>query len=488
MTNEIQRCYRTLEIEPGTSLERVKQAYRELAKVWHPDRFPNDPKLQHKAQEKLKEINDAYKKLQEFISENSSTPPRDTTSRTQSSDGPASGDFRGATPPPKSPASNSQPAAGDRISNRGWQKVILGFTGVGLLVLLVAVLSDPEPPANPLPVVPGFLAGSWQPAVLQPTITPPPVSLALDEKNGFKEFKFGMTPAEARAISPPTSTGQEPGAKSEHFIYKGSVVNDVGDSTTDSVTLRFFDGHLFRIDLRFSRMPDAMFEAMKINFGEPYDSIDWTRGNQTLRAKSWRGEKVAASILALPGQAWDSAVIYEMESDQAAKEYAAKEPERAANSFGTNGFKSLAFGSKPQETGFSFEVLEEDAATAVKKVLFRKGDLYAIGYYPLERVTGEFFKDQLYRIDLRFEENDKEIFRAFAHRFGSLQGDQSWTRGAIRLQAESGGDERISASILCPETPTGDSQWDTIVVFDSGIRREAEQYKQDAPKRAAKDF
>ena len=32
-------------------------------KVWHPDRFGNDPKLRARADEKLKEINEAYEKL-----------------------------------------------------------------------------------------------------------------------------------------------------------------------------------------------------------------------------------------------------------------------------------------------------------------------------------------------------------------------------------------------------------------------------------------
>ena len=31
-----------------------------MAKVWHPDRFGHDERLQKKAQEKLKEINEAY--------------------------------------------------------------------------------------------------------------------------------------------------------------------------------------------------------------------------------------------------------------------------------------------------------------------------------------------------------------------------------------------------------------------------------------------
>ena len=63
MNDEMQRCYRVLELEPGASLNEVKEAWRVLAKVWHPDRFPNDEKLQRKAGERLKDINGAYKTL-----------------------------------------------------------------------------------------------------------------------------------------------------------------------------------------------------------------------------------------------------------------------------------------------------------------------------------------------------------------------------------------------------------------------------------------
>lgn len=58
------RYYEILGLEPGASPEEVKQAYRDLAKVWHPDRFPNDPRLQQRAHEKLKDINEAYERLQ----------------------------------------------------------------------------------------------------------------------------------------------------------------------------------------------------------------------------------------------------------------------------------------------------------------------------------------------------------------------------------------------------------------------------------------
>src|SRR5438552_17106803 len=50
--------------------EAAKQAYRELVKVWHPDRFPNDPKFQKRANEKSKEINEAYRKILDHQSGN----------------------------------------------------------------------------------------------------------------------------------------------------------------------------------------------------------------------------------------------------------------------------------------------------------------------------------------------------------------------------------------------------------------------------------
>jgi hypothetical protein len=66
--DNIDRYYEILELNPGASIEEVKRAYRDLVRVWHPDRFSNDPRLQQKAQEKLKDINEAYEKLQAFLS------------------------------------------------------------------------------------------------------------------------------------------------------------------------------------------------------------------------------------------------------------------------------------------------------------------------------------------------------------------------------------------------------------------------------------
>ncbi len=63
MNDELHDYFNLLGLSPGASSEELKTAHRDLAKVWHPDRFLHDPRLQEKAQEKLKEINEAYDRL-----------------------------------------------------------------------------------------------------------------------------------------------------------------------------------------------------------------------------------------------------------------------------------------------------------------------------------------------------------------------------------------------------------------------------------------
>ena len=49
MTEPEKECFQILELEFSASPEDAKQAYRELVKVWHPDRFIGDDKLQFRA-------------------------------------------------------------------------------------------------------------------------------------------------------------------------------------------------------------------------------------------------------------------------------------------------------------------------------------------------------------------------------------------------------------------------------------------------------
>ena len=54
--------YKVLGIKHGASYDEIKKSYRELAKKYHPDRYQNNP-LSDLAEEKMREINDAYDTL-----------------------------------------------------------------------------------------------------------------------------------------------------------------------------------------------------------------------------------------------------------------------------------------------------------------------------------------------------------------------------------------------------------------------------------------
>lgn len=75
MNTDLSKAYELLGVKPGVSSRELKAAHRDLAKVWHPDRFVHDPRLQEKAQEKLKEINEAYDLLISGKTPRSAPPP-----------------------------------------------------------------------------------------------------------------------------------------------------------------------------------------------------------------------------------------------------------------------------------------------------------------------------------------------------------------------------------------------------------------------------
>ena len=51
--------YKILGVSPNDSDEKIKQAYREMARKYHPDQYSDNP-LSDLAAEKMKEINEAY--------------------------------------------------------------------------------------------------------------------------------------------------------------------------------------------------------------------------------------------------------------------------------------------------------------------------------------------------------------------------------------------------------------------------------------------
>jgi DnaJ-class molecular chaperone len=86
----LQRCFEVLDLDASASLEEARQAHRDIANVWHPDRFSHNPRLRLKAEKKLKEVNVAYETLSSHLSGQGNDEPLDGESRFGPSNAPRS--------------------------------------------------------------------------------------------------------------------------------------------------------------------------------------------------------------------------------------------------------------------------------------------------------------------------------------------------------------------------------------------------------------
>lgn len=64
---EIRRCLQLLELKECSTVDAAHSAYRDLVRVWHPDRFVGDPRLQKRAEERVKLLNTAYETLVQHL-------------------------------------------------------------------------------------------------------------------------------------------------------------------------------------------------------------------------------------------------------------------------------------------------------------------------------------------------------------------------------------------------------------------------------------
>ncbi|MDB9494129.1 DnaJ domain-containing protein [Spirulina major CS-329] len=72
--------YHILGLQPGATAAEIKQAYRTLAKQWHPDRFLDQPEQQKRAAARFQEIHTAY----EFLKDATPDPAATDSPRPQS--------------------------------------------------------------------------------------------------------------------------------------------------------------------------------------------------------------------------------------------------------------------------------------------------------------------------------------------------------------------------------------------------------------------
>ena len=68
--NDILQCYAILGIKHTATPEATRKAYRNMAKIWHPDRYVNNPTLRAKAEIEIKKINQAYEAIKTYSANN----------------------------------------------------------------------------------------------------------------------------------------------------------------------------------------------------------------------------------------------------------------------------------------------------------------------------------------------------------------------------------------------------------------------------------
>jgi len=64
---ELADWYKTLGITPGDDMAKIKTAYRQLMRKYHPDMHANDPKKQKAANELSMKVTTAYNSLSEYM-------------------------------------------------------------------------------------------------------------------------------------------------------------------------------------------------------------------------------------------------------------------------------------------------------------------------------------------------------------------------------------------------------------------------------------
>ena len=141
----LQRCLKILEIENPGSIEDVKKAYRDLVRVWHPDRFQGNPRLKQKAEQKLREINLAFNYLQDYLESNrapKTDSPKGASSNSLSRVRPAT---HTAGQTPHNTQTNTNAMMGTRGSEPGSsaayvRKSVPGKTSLGRFVLIAFFL------------------------------------------------------------------------------------------------------------------------------------------------------------------------------------------------------------------------------------------------------------------------------------------------------------------------------------------------------------
>jgi len=141
--------YNTLGIQPGANWKELRDAYKNLVKTWHPDRFQQDANQKKVAEERTKEINKSYKELAEYYKKHGALPinnepplPRHNVvvpDKPEPSGKPAPPSTNAASP------AHAEPPAKEKLPRFSRMAILLGLVGAGYIAWN---LTDTQPPGK----------------------------------------------------------------------------------------------------------------------------------------------------------------------------------------------------------------------------------------------------------------------------------------------------------------------------------------------------
>jgi curved DNA-binding protein CbpA len=199
-------AFDVLALRRGATAVEIKDAYLDMVKVWHPDRFGNDPRLRQKAEEKLKQINLAYQVLVAGSGTDESFAAK-----------PQRGANWTAGDAPSSPSSESSPISrsGRARSRRSlgglaWFYACVGIV-LGLMVGYSALRHESGQTPRPLPASVQQVEASPEPVTPKIPVRQTPRVAAGREVSSEK--------LASRSV-PPTDSGSSSGSTSAPFTVR----------------------------------------------------------------------------------------------------------------------------------------------------------------------------------------------------------------------------------------------------------------------------
>jgi len=215
--------YQLLGLPYGAPPEAVKKAYKTFVKTWHPDRFPQGSTRQRQAEDRLKAVTAAYRRIrsqwgaERVESQPEPAPPRGNRRRPVS----------------------TRPGAPDSFLAFPWRRLgaqirslrlpfSLARAWPGLLLLVLALLAfqielDPSSPPKP-PPGPASSQNPIPPSAVAPIPSPSPVPVAAPPSDS--PAPSSLTPAKHPDPRPPVPASA-PDSPARTFFTLGSTKAEV---------------------------------------------------------------------------------------------------------------------------------------------------------------------------------------------------------------------------------------------------------------------